>query len=51
MIISGVYHRAYNDMPYLCEKYAPLKSLEKYDWEKNVAVNGAYVPYTIKQLA
>ncbi|KAL8776507.1 MAG: hypothetical protein Q9213_008248 [Squamulea squamosa] len=41
---------AYNDILYLCEKYAPLDSLEKYDPEKNVSVTGAYVPFTMKQL-
>ena len=42
--------RAYNDMLYLCEKYGPLDSLEKYDPEKDVSITGAYVPFTITQL-
>jgi len=33
-------YRAYNDMLYLCEKYGPLESLEKYEPEKNVSVDG-----------
>lgn len=37
-------------MLYLCEKYAPLGSLEKYDREKDVSVTGAYVPFAMKQL-
>ncbi|KAI4257179.1 MAG: hypothetical protein L6R42_005826 [Xanthoria sp. 1 TBL-2021] len=40
----------YNDMLYLCEKYAPLDCLEKYDPEKDVSVTGAYVPFAMKQL-
>ncbi|KAL8768000.1 MAG: hypothetical protein Q9209_005671 [Squamulea sp. 1 TL-2023] len=39
---------AYNDMLYLCEKYAPLASLEKYDLEKDVSVTGAYIPFATK---
>jgi len=42
--------RAYNDMLYLCEKYGPLDSLEKYDSDKDVTVTGAYVPFVMKQL-
>ncbi|KAL8801182.1 MAG: hypothetical protein Q9182_004630 [Xanthomendoza sp. 2 TL-2023] len=41
---------AYNDMLYLCEKYAPSDCLEKYDPEKDVSLTGAYVPFTMKQL-
>ncbi|KAL8672954.1 MAG: hypothetical protein Q9224_007544 [Gallowayella concinna] len=41
---------AYNDMLFLCEKYAPLDGLEKYDREKDVSVTGAYVPFAMKQL-
>ncbi|KAL8672799.1 MAG: hypothetical protein Q9168_002763 [Polycauliona sp. 1 TL-2023] len=40
---------AYNDMLYLCEKYAPLDSLEKYDPEKDVSVTGTYVPFVVDQ--
>ena len=39
--------RAYNDMLYLCEKYGPLDSLEKYDPEKDISITGAYVLRTI----
>ncbi|KAI0835353.1 Fructosamine kinase-domain-containing protein [Hypoxylon sp. FL0890] len=41
---------AYNDMLYLCEKYGPLDSLEKYDREKDISVTGARIPFVIKQL-
>ncbi|KAI4209155.1 MAG: hypothetical protein LQ351_007871 [Letrouitia transgressa] len=41
---------AYNDMLYLCEKYGPLDSLEKYNPEKDVSLTGAYVPFVMKQL-
>ena len=43
-------YRAYNDMLYLCEKYGPLDSLERYDPEKDVSVTGAYVPFVVSQL-
>ncbi|KAI1480224.1 Fructosamine kinase-domain-containing protein [Daldinia eschscholtzii] len=41
---------AYNDMLYLCEKYGPLDTLEKYDPEKDISVTGALIPFEIKQL-
>ncbi|KAK5224070.1 hypothetical protein LTR47_010093 [Exophiala xenobiotica] len=41
---------AYNDMLYLCEKYGPLDSLEKYDREKDVSVTGTHIPHAMKQL-
>lgn len=31
---------AYNDMLYLCQEYAPLDTLEKYDPEKDISVTG-----------
>ena len=34
---------AYNDMCYLCEKYAPLEGLGKYDTEKDPSVTGARI--------
>ncbi|KAF1836459.1 hypothetical protein BDW02DRAFT_615948 [Decorospora gaudefroyi] len=37
---------AYNDMLYLCEKYAPLESLEKYSPENDISVTGAYVQHS-----
>ena len=37
--------RAYNDRLYLCEKYAPLESLERYRPENDVSVTGAYVQH------
>lgn len=42
--------RAYNDMLYLCEKYGPSDSLERYDPEKDISVTGAYLPFVMKQL-
>lgn len=39
------WNRAYNDILYLCEKYAPLDSLEKYDPEKDLSVTGVYPVY------
>ncbi|KAI4127312.1 MAG: hypothetical protein LQ338_003272 [Usnochroma carphineum] len=41
---------AYNDMLYLCEKYGPLHTLQKYDPGRDISVTGAYVPFTIHQL-
>ncbi|KAK3941810.1 Fructosamine kinase-domain-containing protein [Diplogelasinospora grovesii] len=41
---------AYNDMLYLCDKYGPLDSLEKYDPAKDVAINGTHIPFVINQL-
>lgn len=38
---------AYNDMLYLCEKYAPLESLERYDPIKDISVTGVLEPYDI----
>ncbi|KAK1516551.1 hypothetical protein CABS01_06518 [Colletotrichum abscissum] len=32
---------AYNDMLYLCQEYAPLDTLERYDSEKDITVTGA----------
>ena len=33
-------------MLYLCEKYGPLESLEKYDPEKDISITGAHVPHS-----
>ncbi|CAJ2503250.1 Uu.00g106440.m01.CDS01 [Anthostomella pinea] len=41
---------AYNDMLYLCEKYGPLDSLERYDPQKDLSVTGAYTPFVVSQL-
>ncbi|KAH8761023.1 Fructosamine kinase-domain-containing protein [Diaporthe sp. PMI_573] len=38
---------AYNDMLFLCEKYAPLESLERYDPEKDISVTGVVEAYDI----
>jgi protein-ribulosamine 3-kinase len=37
-------------MLYLCQKYAPLDALEKYDPEKDIIVTGSYTPFVINQL-
>lgn len=37
-------------MSYMCEKYGPLATLEKYDPNKDITVTGAYTPFVIKQL-
>ncbi|KAL9107798.1 MAG: hypothetical protein Q9227_007313 [Pyrenula ochraceoflavens] len=36
---------AYNDMLYLCEKYAPLEFLEKYKPEDDIARIGTHIPH------
>lgn len=33
-------------MLFLCEKYAPLESLEKYNPEKDVSVTRAYIQHS-----
>ncbi|RWA10990.1 hypothetical protein EKO27_g4105 [Xylaria grammica] len=47
---SGSRQLAYNDILYLCEKYAPLDSLEKYDPKKDISLTGTYIPFVVKQL-
>ena len=42
-LIDESVDRAYNDMCYLCEKYAPLEGLGKYDSEKDPEVTGARI--------
>ncbi|PSN69320.1 hypothetical protein BS50DRAFT_599592 [Corynespora cassiicola Philippines] len=37
---------AYNDMLYLCEKYAPLDILESYRPENDISVTGAYIQHS-----
>jgi hypothetical protein len=37
-------------MLYLCEKYGPLESLEKYNSALDISVTGQYMPFEIKQL-
>ena len=37
-------------MLYLCEKYGPLDSLEKYDPAKDISATGPYVPFVVNQL-
>ncbi|KAI1873984.1 uncharacterized protein JN550_003253 [Neoarthrinium moseri] len=41
---------AYNDLLFLCEKYAPLASLDKYNPKMDISVTGAHVPFVVKQL-
>ncbi|KAH9905023.1 Fructosamine kinase-domain-containing protein [Xylariomycetidae sp. FL2044] len=38
---------AYNDMLFLCEKYAPLDTLEKYDPEQDISVTGIKEAYDV----
>ncbi|KAK6842885.1 Altered inheritance of mitochondria protein 32 [Apiospora arundinis] len=38
---------AYNDMLYLCEKYAPSESLGKYDPEKDISITGPREVYDV----
>ncbi|KAK8027769.1 hypothetical protein PG991_004825 [Apiospora marii] len=38
---------AFNDMLYLCEKYTPLESLEKYDPDKDISVTGKREAYDV----
>ncbi|KAJ5740558.1 hypothetical protein N7493_000430 [Penicillium malachiteum] len=42
---------AYNDMLYLCEKYAPLGSLERYNPEKDISITGAYIQHETHMLS
>jgi protein-ribulosamine 3-kinase len=37
--------RAYNDMLYLCKKYAPWESLKRYQPENDISITGAYVQH------
>lgn len=39
--------RAYNDMLYLCEKYAPLEGLGRYDPLKDISVTGVIEAYDV----
>ncbi|CAJ2506377.1 Uu.00g005070.m01.CDS01 [Anthostomella pinea] len=38
---------AYNDMLYLCEKYAPLERLEKYNPEQDISIRGVREAYDV----
>jgi hypothetical protein len=38
-----IVYRVLNDMYYLCEKYAPLESLGKYDPQKDPSVTGEWL--------
>lgn len=37
-------------MLYLCEKYGPQDSLEKYNPEKDISITGTHIPFVITQL-
>lgn len=39
--------RAYNDMLFLCEKYAPLATLERYDPGKDISITGVTEAYDV----
>ncbi|KAI1414612.1 Fructosamine kinase-domain-containing protein [Hypoxylon sp. FL1857] len=41
---------AYNEVLYLCERYGPSDSLEKYDPAIDISITGAHIPFVIKQL-
>ncbi|KAH9904667.1 Fructosamine kinase-domain-containing protein [Xylariomycetidae sp. FL2044] len=41
---------AYNDMLYLCEKYAPSDNLERYDPGQDISLTGAHTKFVVKQL-
>ena len=38
-----IVYRVLNDMYYLCEKYAPLESLGRYDPQKDPSVTGEWL--------
>ncbi|KAI4666898.1 uncharacterized protein J4E88_010318 [Alternaria novae-zelandiae] len=42
---------AYNDMLYLCEKYAPLEGLGTYRPEDDVSVTGAYIEHETTKMS
>jgi hypothetical protein len=44
-------HRAYNDMLFLCEKYAPSEGLERYNSVKDISVTGAYLQHSTQIMA
>jgi protein-ribulosamine 3-kinase len=37
-------------MLFLCEKYAPLESLEKYSPEKDISVTGAFIKHPVQAM-
>ncbi|KAH8913018.1 hypothetical protein BR93DRAFT_984563 [Coniochaeta sp. PMI_546] len=41
---------AFNDILYLCEKYAPLETLEKYNPGKDVGMSPSYAAFATKQM-
>ena len=42
--------QAYNDILFLCEKYAPFDHPDKYDPDKDISVTGAYTKFEMSQL-
>lgn len=38
-----MYLSAYNNMCYLCEKYAPIDGIDRYDPQKDPSVTGARI--------
>jgi len=47
---SPIFARLYNDVLYLCEKYAPFPCSDKYDPEKDITVTGNYTHFEMSQL-
>lgn len=44
-----MYNRAYNNMCYLCEKYAPIDGIDKYDSRIDPSITGAsIVPHLLE---
>lgn len=43
------FERAFNDMLFLCEKYAPLESLERYDPNNDISATGNFEAYDINE--
>lgn len=37
-------------MLFLCEKYAPLETLEKYNPEKDISITGAYTQHATQSM-
>jgi hypothetical protein len=45
-----IIYSAYNDILFLCEKYAPFDCADKYDPEKDISVTGNYAHFEMSQL-
>ena len=46
MLTSSHLNRAYNNMCYLCEKFAPIDGIDKYDPVKDPSVTGVILKPT-----